>query len=529
MALNLLFFKKFQAIRQFFCKSFFRSKQRDSTMLELVDPRQKVEKSIYRESFPQMEIKLAECQRGARAEGVPLIVVFEGWEAAGKGTLINSLAQTLDPRGFKVHPVLPPNDDERLRPWMWRFWNRLPAAGTIAIFDESWYRRVLGAWMEGSVDEETRRAAFADIMQFERQLADDGAVIVKFWLHIDRKEQKKRFKKLEKNPATAWKVGKFQKAQNRRYDEWTLAVEEALARTNAPHAPWTIVEATQKRFSRMKVFETLIRAIGSGLDRRSAPAQAPPATPAIGVPKSPVAAPTVLDRLDLSLTLDRSEYDVQLKALQKRLFQLEHELYLARIPAAIVFEGMDAAGKGGAIRRLTRGLDPRGYEVIPIGVPTAEEKARHYLWRFWRNVPKAGHIAIFDRSWYGRVLVERVEGFCSEEEWRRAYREIVEFESQLAEFGTVLVKFWLHIDLDEQLARFQAREATPYKQWKITEEDWRNRDKWPQYRAAVADMLQNTSAPNARWTVLEANCKLHARIKTLSTVAKALEKALDRG
>jgi len=230
----------------------------------------------------------------------------------------------------------------------------------------------------------------------------------------------------------------------------------------------------------------------------------------------------------LSLSLDREEYEKQLDHFQARLRQLEHELYSARIPAAIVYCGWDAAGKGGNIRRLTSGLDPRGYQVVPIAAPTAEEKAHHYLWRFWKQLPKAGHITIFDRSWYGRVMVERVEGFCTEDEWKRAYREINEFERELTEYGTVLVKFWLHIDADEQLRRFRQREQTEFKNWKITDEDWRNREKWNRYKVAVTDMLRRTSTTNAPWTILEANDKLHARIKALKTVAAALEAGLGR-
>jgi polyphosphate kinase 2 (PPK2 family) len=242
---------------------------------------------------------------------------------------------------------------------------------------------------------------------------------------------------------------------------------------------------------------------------------------------SPTDAGTVLDRLDSTLSMSREEYQEHLAKLHKRLFRLEHRLYSARIPVVIGYEGVDAGGKGGNIKRLTRGLDPRGYEVVPTGAPTPFEKSHHYLWRFWRAVPKAGHITIFDRTWYGRVLVERVEGFCTQDEWERAYREINEFERQLADFGTVMLKFWLHIDQDEQLRRFEARRDTPEKQWKITDDDWRNREKWPRYKVAIVDMLNKTSTTYAPWTVLEANCKLYARIKALRTVADAMESALE--
>jgi polyphosphate kinase 2 (PPK2 family) len=199
---------------------------------------------------------------------------------------------------------------------------------------------------------------------------------------------------------------------------------------------------------------------------------------------------------------------------------------MKRIPVVIAYEGWDAAGKGGNIRRLTEHLDPRGYEVVPIAAPNDIELAHHYLWRFWREVPKAGHITIFDRTWYGRVLVERVEGFCTVTDWRRAYREINEMERHLTAFGTVLCKFWLQIDRKEQLRRFREREAIAYKKWKITDEDWRNRRKWKAYQAAVEEMLARTSTPHAPWTIVESNCKWYARIKVLDTVIDAIKKAL---
>jgi polyphosphate kinase 2 (PPK2 family) len=497
-------------------------------MLELVDLKKNISKERYREVFPELEIRLGACQRAARAAGVPVVIVFEGWDAGGKGKLINRITQVLDPRGFKVHPVCAPNEVERFYPWMRRFWRVLPGAGQFAIFDRSWYGRVLVERVAGLVPKRQWRQAYEEIQQFERQLADAGTVLVKLWLHIDKNEQKQRFRKLQKVKATAWKVGKAEWKQHREYDRWLEAVEEMLQRTSTAQAPWTVVEATQGRFARVKVFETVIRTVEGELERWAARPKST-AEPMPEPPQSPTREKTILDRVDLSLSLSREAYEEELDALQKRLFRLEHELYVARVPAVIVYEGWDAAGKGGNIKRLTRGLDPRGYEVVPVMAPSPEEKARHFLWRFWRDVPKAGHITIFDRSWYGRVMVERVEGFSTEDQWRRAYREINEFERQLADFGTAIVKFWLHIDRHEQLRRFQARQENPHKKWKITDEDWRNREKWDRYELAVVDMLQRTSTTYAPWTILEANCKLHARIKALRTVADVLESALQKG
>jgi polyphosphate:AMP phosphotransferase len=503
-------------------------------MLELIDLKQRISKTDYDDVFPGLTARLGECQRAARQAGVPAVIVFEGWDAAGKGTLINALVQALDPRGFKVHAISKPNREERLRPWLWRFWNTLPAAGEIAIFDRSWYGRVLIERMAGLADEADWRQAFEDIRQFERRLTDGGVVLVKLWLHLGRGEQKRRFRRLERDPSTAWKVGKAERQQQRHYREWLAAIEEMLEETDTTETPWTMLPATQARWSRLQVFQTVVQAIEQELAQRKVPKPAPaaPLAPALPAAQSVATASgttgkRILDRLDLSLSLSREEYEAELEPLQEKLFRLEHELYLARIPAVIAFEGCDAAGKGGTIKRLTSGLDPRGYEVVPIAAPTDEEKARPYLWRFWRRLPKAGHITIFDRTWYGRVLVECVEGFCTEAEWRRAYEEINEFERQLLRFGTVVVKFWLHIDQEEQLRRFLARQQTPEKQWKITDEDWRNREKWPQYEAAINEMLERTSTHRAPWTILEANCKLYARIKALRTVAGALQRALD--
>ena len=500
-------------------------------MLELIDLGKKMTKKAYDRAFPPLEERMGACQRAARAAGVPVLVVFEGWCAAGKGTIVNRLALALDPRGFTVHTVVEPTPLEQSYPWMWRFWNALPEAGRFAVFDHSWYGRVLSERIEGELPRRRWQAAYEEIRQFERQLADSGTVILKFWLHIARKEQKQRLKKLAADPATAWRVGRPARRQQKRYGQWLAAAEEMLARTNASFAPWTVVEATDSRHARVKVFEAVLASVEGEVARRAAagkpkPKPMPEPKP---MPKSrPAAEKTILDRVDLGLSLARPKYERELGELQRRLFELEHRLYAARIPAVIVYEGWDAAGKGGNIRRLAQGLDPRGYEVIPVGAPTADELAHHYLWRFWRRLPKAGHIAIFDRSWYGRVLVERVEGFCTEEAWQRAYQEINEFERQLADFGTVLVKFWLHVDRGEQLRRFKERQKDPFKQWKITDEDWRNREKWGCTEAAVIDVLQRTSTSYAPWTILEANCKLHARIKALRTVAEALERALDK-
>ena len=496
-------------------------------MLENVDLSSRASKAQYKAEKPALELQLAELQRQARDLGIPVIVVFEGWGASGKGTLINELILPLDPRGFSVASTLAPNAEEALRPFLWRFWTRTPARGRLAIFDRSWYRRVLVDRVEKEIRKADVAQAYDDIRSFERQLADDGAVIIKFFLHIGKKEQKSRFKCLLADKSTAWRVTKEDWKQHRQYDKYVAVTEDMLARTDSEFAPWIVVESEDRRFATLKVFRAVVDAMTRAIRKSPGKARGAGKAPADETPAPlPSSGPLILSKVDLSVSLDRDTYEKVMDEKQGRLRELEHEIYKARMPVVIAYEGWDAAGKGGNLKRLTRNLDPRGYEVVPVAAPTAVEKAHHYLWRFWTQLPKAGHITIFDRTWYGRVLVERVEGFCSEADWRRAYREINEMERHWVTFGMVLVKFWVQIDQKEQLRRFHEREKDPHKQWKITDEDWRNRKKWPQYEVAVNEMLQRTSTAAAPWTVVESNCKLYARVKALDTVIRAIEQRL---
>jgi polyphosphate kinase 2 (PPK2 family) len=390
--------------------------------------------------------------------------------------------------------------------------------------------------VEREVPRKVWQRSFDEINQFERTLADDGTLLVKFWLHISLAEQRRRFERMERSDYESFRVtGKDWKA-HKRYDDYCEAVEEMLERTSTPWAPWTIVAATDRRYARVRVFETLAEATQRALDARAA-ATPPPDPPSRAEPTSksplkrrrapsPALAHTVLDEVDLGKRLTARQYEVELARWQKRLRELEYVCYERRAPVIVVYEGWDAAGKGGSIRRVIGGMDPRGYAVIPIAAPKGADATHHYLWRFWNKIPKAGHIAIFDRSWYGRVLVERVEGYCSEEQWRRAYHEINEFERSLHNFGAVVVKFWLHISKATQLRRFQERERIASKRYKITEEDWRNREKWDLYRTAVHDMISQTSTSYAPWTIIEAEDKNWARVRGVRTLAEAMAKRL---
>jgi AMP-polyphosphate phosphotransferase len=495
-------------------------------MLKNVDLSREIAKADYKQLKSDADLKLAELQRRVKGLGVPVIIVFEGWSASGKGTLINQLILPLDPRGFSVYSASGPTEEEKFYPFLWRFWKHTPTRGRLAIFDRSWNRRAVTDLVEGQIKRKQLHQVFEDIRLFERQLADDGVVMVKCFLHISKQEQKRRFKALREGAATAWRVTEADLRQNKYYDEYLAAAEDMLTETDTEYAPWTVVEAHDRRFAAMKVFTTVIEALERGIAAASRNSNEAPAPAVQTAPMIKAFKTTALDHVDLSLSLTAEEYADRLKQAQTRLRELEHEIYRRRLPVVIAYEGWDAAGKGGNIRRLTQNLDPRGYEVIPVAAPNDIEKAHHYLWRFWLQLPKAGHIAIFDRTWYGRVLVERVEGFCTEAQWRRAYREINAMEQQFVHFGTVLLKFWLHIDPDEQLRRFNERQQDVNKQWKITDEDWRNRSKLDEYREAVEEMLHRTSTPHAPWTIVESNCKWYARVKVLETVCDAIRRAL---
>ncbi len=493
-------------------------------MLEKIDLSKKADKETYKKVMDTEGARLGELQRECKAAGIPVMIVFEGMGAAGKGVQINRLIQALDPRGFSVYASNSSNEEAVMRPFLWQFWTKIPAKGRITIFDRSWYQSVQRDRFDKEVKEKELAGEFQDILSFEKQLSDDGTVIIKLFLHISKSEQKKRFKKLEESKETAWRVSERDWKRNKDYDKYLKMNEEMLEQTDTEYAPWTIIEATDKDYAAMKILSTVAERLAYELEKRKTGKEAGTKTRSAG--------PTerfhngVLSGVDLSKKLTKEQYKKELDELQKRLETLHSDLYRLRIPVVLGFEGWDAGGKGGAIKRLTSHLDPRGYQVNPTASPNDIEKVHHYLWRFWNNMPKAGHIAIFDRTWYGRVMVERIEGFCTEAEWKRAYQEINEMESHMANFGAVVLKFWLHIDKDEQERRFKERMENPAKQWKITDEDWRNREKWDQYEEAVDEMLVRTSTTYAPWIVVEGNDKYYARVKVLKTVVKALEKKI---
>ena len=493
-------------------------------MLEKVDLSKAMTKEEYKEKMPQLQVRLGELQRECKELKIPVMVVFEGFGASGKGLQIGELIQSLDPRGFNVFAIKNETEEERMHPFLWRFWTKTPEKGRIAIYDGSWYRRVLIDRFENRTKAKDLASAYHSICSFEKQLTDDGYVMIKMLLDIDQKEQKKRFQKLKENKETAWRVSSGDMERNKRFPEYVSMIEEMLQITDTDYAPWSIIEAMDRRYATAKIYTVVIRALEAALEKKkkalARPKEEETDVPASGLQES------VLNQADLSLALTREEYKEKLKELQKKITLLHGELYRRRIPVVLGFEGWDAGGKGGAIKRLTQKMDPRGFVVNPTAAPNDIEKAHHYLWRFWNAMPKAGHIAIFDRTWYGRVMVERIEGFCSRQEWQRAYKEMNDMEKDLSDSGAIVMKFWMQIDKDEQERRFKERQENPEKQWKITDEDWRNREKWDLYEDAVNEMLIRTSTEYAPWIVVEGNDKLYARIKVLETVVDAIEKRI---
>ena len=495
-------------------------------MFEVAELGHKVSKADYNEKIPSLRTQLLTIQQQLSRQDFSVIILISGVDGGGKGEVINLLNEWLDPRFMRTNAYDSPSDEEQERPKFWRFWRTMPTKGTIGIYVGSWYSTPIAQRVHKDTKEADLQLQLIQIKQLEQELADDGTLIIKCWLHLKKDQQKKRLKLLEKNPETAWQVTERDKKHLKMYDEFAGVAETVLKETSSIQNPWRIIDGSDIRYSSLTVGQYVLDKIKAHI----ATHELQQSKPAITRPAQIIHGnqPRILDSLDLSLELGKKQYNEQLNFYQGKLNKLARHAHQQNTSSVLVFEGWDAGGKGGAIRRLTHALDARNYQVIPIAAPTDEERVQHYLWRFWRHMPRSGRITIYDRSWYGRVLVERVEGFASDQEWTRAYSEITNFEEALTDHGIVLLKFWLHIDPDEQLRRFKEREQISYKQHKITAEDYRNRDKWAEYSLAVNDMVAHTSSQTTPWTLVEANNKRYARIKVIKTYCAALEKALDK-
>jgi len=495
-------------------------------VFETAELGRKVSKADYERVVPRLREDLLRVQNELRLQpDFSVVIVIGGVDGAGKGEPVNILHTWMDPRYLEAHAFGRPSTEEAERPQLWRFWRVLPAKGRIGIFFGSWYTDPILRRVYGKSDDAEFAAALTRVNSFERQLVDGNTLVLKFWFHLSKAVQKKRLKSLSEDPKESWRVTKLDWKHFRLYDSFLPVCEQALRETSTGEAPWTLVEGTDSRHRELTVGRHILEAITRRLEQKSEPPSVPrPVRNALGESRRPL----ILDSLDLGKRLVPQGYQEKLRAFQARLNLLSRRAQNEGVTALLIFEGWDAAGKGGAIRRITEALDSRFYNVLPIAAPSDEELAHPYFWRFWRHLPGAGHLTIFDRSWYGRVLVERVEDLARPEEWQRAYKEINEFESVLHEHGYAFAKFWLHIDKDEQAQRFSAREKTPYKKYKITAEDYRNREKWELYEDAVNEMVERTSTSHAPWALVEAKDKRYARIKVLTVCCRVLEDALAR-
>ena len=554
---------------------------------------QKVSKKEYKVRFKELINKLVVLQQEAKRQELGVVVLFEGWKGAGKGSRISDLLYHLDARDTSVYVTEDFEGEEAENvlneefgatgyfPVMQQFWKALGQRGSMTFYDRGWYsvaaQHVINMLpMKGKLSKKERAAVEAhtarmlpSIEDFETQLRNDGYLVIKFFLHISEQTQRERLVGLYSDPATKWRVTQSDLEQLEHYSQSYRVYDEMLKRSNFKAAPWILLDASDHRRVNLSVAQTLVTALERELSRpkNSAALEAEAKAKensAAAVAGSVVGderertdeenqllrlqaeheaaamsahAPTMtrfipsahipsLDEVDHSLALTHDEYKLQLKAEQERLRRIELEMYIRRVPMMIMYEGWDAAGKGGSIKRVAQALDARSYTIFPSPAPTKPELLHPHLWRYWTRLPKAGHVGIYDRSWYGRVLVERVEGFASTDQWSRAYEEINEFERDMVDWGAILLKFWVDISPETQLQRFEARENNPAKSWKITAEDWRNRDKYPQYRAAVDDMFRLTSTHNAPWIILESDDKYYARVKALRIINEAIEKRL---
>ncbi|MGD8439933.1 MAG: polyphosphate:AMP phosphotransferase [Holophagae bacterium] len=501
-------------------------------MFDAIEPEEAITAEDYEAAVPRLRGELVSLQHRMRLQGAqPVMIVVSGLNCAGRSEIANLLNEWMDPRFVATEAYWAPSDDERARPPFWRYWRDLPPNGRIGLFLHAWYTRAAVERFSKKLGKKAFRRHLERVVTFESLLAADGVELVKLWMHLDRKHQRRRLDELEKDPLQRWRVGELERELSRRYGRYQSIAAEAVERTSTAAAPWIVVDGSDRRSRDLFVGRTVRDALRRQVEpdraaHRSATGR-PDTDDAIEIGNHESEA-SALAALDMTRKVSKKHYTNELAKLQRRINRLARRAREDRLPVVAIFEGWDAAGKGGAVRRLTAAMDVRDYRVIPIAAPSDEERAHHYLWRFWRHLGRAGRMTIFDRSWYGRVLVERVEGFAAEPEWRRAYDEIVDFEEQLVDFGAVMLKFWIHVTPDEQLRRFEKREATPYKRWKLTDEDWRNRKKWDQYETAVDDMVARTSTGFAPWTLVEGNSKKFARLKVLRTVADALEGAFGR-
>ena len=471
-----------------------------------------------------LRMKLFKAQGTCIEHKLPVLITIAGVDGSGRGAVANMLSKWMDAKTIRNHAFWMQTDEERTRPEAWQFWNKLPAGGEIGVFLGGWYGGTIRRFCCGDIGEREFNASMERWRRLEHTLASSGTVIVKLWLHLGKKVQKARLKDRLKHQEIHH-FTPYDKKSAENYDGLVSAAAKAITLTDRVDAPWTVIDAYDGNFRNASVARAIIAAVEAAVAVKRQ--NAVPVVPT-KASEEEVGQISALDAIDLSRTCERGVYKKELAELQSELYDLTYKAYKKGISSTILFEGWDAAGKGGAIRRLTAGIDARITRVIPVSAPTDEELAHNYLWRFWRHIPRAGFVTIYDRSWYGRVLVERVEKLTQPEDWKRAYAELNDFEEQLQEDNNILLKFWLHISPDEQLRRFKEREEIPWKNYKITPDDWRNREKWPAYVEAADEMFLRTSTEYAPWYIIPAEDKKCARLDVIRIYRDALRKALEQ-
>lgn len=462
----------------------------------------------------ELALELSKVQRECKDKKIPVMIVLEGLSVIDKGNVINEIIEELDPRGFQViasHKL--PKDTHM--PFLWKYWTCMPEKGKFHIYDKNWHGECL---RNRKVSREERLKSIEHIENFEKQLIEDGVVVIKIFLYCEKEQF--NLEKIRKDKHKEFFSKEYKKEKNR----WNRWIQD----TSFSFCNWHIVDVSKGQGKEL-ILKHIMEKCKQGMEKEKTREEK-----FILAEEDEIKydikriKELCLAKINLNKTVEKKYYKKQVKTLQKKLQKLQLQMKEKKLSLVIVLEGWDAAGKGGAIKRITKCLDPRSYEVVPISAPNDLERSHHYLWRFWRHIPKPGYITIFDRSWYGRVMVEPIEGLCTREQWKRAYKEINQMEQQWQEKNRVILKFWLQIDKEEQKERFLARKNNPDKAWKLTKEDWRNREKWDLYEVMVNKMLEKTSTIISPWIIVEANSKYYARLKILENIVYQLEEQLWR-